>query len=265
MHPLKTLVRHLLTPAAVVAATLAAFPASAGTITMSATYNTNAEHDQDMNDLAGGTFSNEVQSSLGTDGLPILNTTTYGCMTDCFTPTPLPQDLTASGEITWWSPSLNNGGSMGASDVTETSTGTISLPYENDNFFPPDGSGTNGDSSGFQAAVFSTTLDVPTTPESISFNVGADDVAFVYLDGSIVCDLGGVHSDSAGSCTSGTLSVGDHSLELFYADLHTTGAALTFNVITSDITGSPTPEPGSIALLGAGLAILPLIRRSRRS
>jgi fibro-slime domain-containing protein len=262
MHSLKTFLRTFPLPVAATLVALAPLPARAGVITMSATYYTIAETDQDVNILAGGVYDNEVQSSLGTDGLPILNTTTYGCSSDCFTATPLPQDLTASGEITWWSPALNNGGSMGASDITETSTGTISLPYENDNFFPPDGSGPN-DENGFQAAVFSTTLEVPTTPESISFNVGADDVAFVYLDGSIVCDLGGVHGDSAGTCTSGTLSVGDHSLELFYADLHTTGAALTFNVTTADITGNPTPEPGTIALLGAGLAVLPLIRRRR--
>jgi fibro-slime domain-containing protein len=125
------------------------------------------------------------------------------------------------------------------------------------NFYPPNGTGSN-DGSGFQAAAFSTTLDVPTA-ESISFNVGADDVAFVYLDGSIVCDLGGVHGDSPGACTSGTLTAGDHTLELFYADLHESGAALTFGV-TTDVTGSPTPEPTSFVLLCTALAGLVVMR-----
>jgi fibro-slime domain-containing protein len=214
-----------------------------------------------MGHLAGGVLTNEVQNSLGADGLPILNTSTYGCSSNCFTNTPLPADLTASGEITWWSPSLNTGGFLGASDVVETGTGTVALPYANNAFYPSNGTGSN-DANGFQSAVFSTVLDVP-SEESISFNVGADDVAFVYLDGSLVCDLGGVHADSPGTCTSGTLDEGDHTLELFYADLEQTGAALTFGVNTEDVTGSPTPEPSSFALLLTALAGFGGVTRSR--
>jgi fibro-slime domain-containing protein len=210
-----------------------------GQITMSATYYTIAETDHDMNFFPSPTvFSNEVQNTLGPDGLPVLNTPAYGCTSGCY-PGTVPGDLTASGEITWWSPGLNKGGAGGVSDVIETGTGTITLPYSNATFFPPNGTGPN-DLSGFQAAVFSTTLVVP-SPETISFNFGADDVAFVYLDGSIVCDLGGAHPNTPGTCTSSSLTAGNHTLELFYADIRTTHAELTFSVTTAGIAGSPTP------------------------
>ena len=242
------------------ATAVASLPAAAGTVTMSVTYYTIAESDQDMKHLVDGVFNNEVQSRLGPDGLPVLNTAMFGCVSNCFTAAPLPADVTASGEITWWSPSLNHGGSGGVSDVVQTGTGTITLPYQNLNFYPPNGTGMN-DASGFQAAVFSTTLVVPSS-ESITFNVGADDAAFVYLDGNIVCQLGGVHDDSPGSCTSGTLSPGNHTLELFYSDLDQSGAGLTFSITTAGISGDPTPAatpaPSSILLLLAGLSCLGL-------
>lgn len=259
---MKHFARNIIPLLAATAIALGAISASAGPITMSATYYTIAENDQDMNKLAGGVFNNEVQSMLGADGLPVLNTTAFGCTSGCFTSTPLPADLTSTGEITWWSPSLNKGGSGGVSDVTMTGIATISLPYSNGSFFPPNGTGSN-DANGFQAAVFSTVLNVPTS-ESVSFNVGADDVAFVYLDGKIVCDLGGVHPDSPGTCTSGTLAAGSNNLELFFADIHQTASALTFDVTTSGVTGSPTPEPGTAVLFVLGLAGLALIMKADR-
>lgn len=261
---MKALLNTLLVSTTAVA-TLFSSAVSADPITMSATYYTIAESDQDMNHLAGGVYNNEVQQNLGPNGLPILNTTQYGCTTNCFSSSNAPQDVTSNGQITWWSPSLNNGGAGGSSDVTQTGTGTVTLPYNNGSFYPTNGTGGN-DASGFQAAVFSTVLNVPTA-EAISFNVGADDVAFVYLNDQIVCDLGGVHGDSAGTCTSSVLSAGSNTLEIFYADLEETGAALTFSVETSGITGAPpstgVPEPANLALFGLGLGAMTYLVRRR--
>ncbi len=149
---------------------------------MAVTYYTIAENDQDMNHLANGVFDNEVQSELGPDGLPILNTAAYGCTSGCFTDTPLPEDLTASGEITWWSPSLNDGGSGGVSDVVETGTGIVTLPYSNLNFYPPNGIGSN-DGSGFRRR-FPLRWMFPRRNRSASTSAPTTSPSFIWTEAS---------------------------------------------------------------------------------
>ena len=87
--------RNRIAPMVAAAMALAPLAAGAGTVTMSVTYYTIAETDQDMDHVAHGIFTNEVQSRLGPDGLPVLNTAAYGCLSGCFTNTPLPADVTA--------------------------------------------------------------------------------------------------------------------------------------------------------------------------
>lgn len=230
------------------------------------TYYTIGESDKDANHLAGGNFNNEVQDALGPNGLPVLNTAAYGCTQNCFSSLGAPTDVLANGEITYWSPALNNGGPSGTSDVVQTSTATVQLPFSVPyNFFPPDGTGPN-DYNGFQAAKLSGTLNIP-TDETISFSIGADDMAFAYLDGKVVCDLGGVHASSAGSCaTNQPISAGAHQLDVFFVDINNVQSGLTFDVTTAGATTTPSvPEPASYALTIAGLVLVRVAARKRRA
>jgi hypothetical protein len=219
--------------------------------TLNITYFTIAETDKDANHLGSGLVTNEVQSHLGVNGLPILNTPAFGCVSSCFTLTPAPTDVLADGEITYWSPLLNKGGAGATSDVVQTGTGIVTLPYNNNSFFPPNGTG-SGDGSGFQAAYLSGTIVAPTS-ETIGFSIGSDDMAFLYLDGILECSDGGVHGNGSVPCTTTTISSGPHTLQLFFVDINNVASALDFSVTTQGVTTTATPEPSTFVLLGTGL------------
>jgi hypothetical protein len=79
-------------------------------------------------------------------------------------------------------------------------------------------------------------------------------MAFAYLDGQVVCDLGGVNVSTTGTCTTATVAAGNHNLEVFFVDINNVQAGLTFGLETQGITTTAVPEPATLTLLGLGLA-----------
>ena len=160
-----------------------------------------------------------------------------------------PHDQLNDGEITWWSAALNNGGAGGASDLVQTGNGVVPFPFVNDNFFPPNGTGANDREYGYQTAVLTASLVLPSS-ESVDFTVASDDSTFIYLDGQIACDDGALQSASTISCTSPVLAAGTHTMQVFYADLAQVSAELELNITTPEVSvGTINPVTfGSVAI-----------------
>ena len=211
------------------------------TATLSITYFEIADNSGDP-DLAHNTPNVAADSELGPDGLPVV-TSPYG-ISDV--------DPTTQ-EITWWSPALN-------SNVVETGTGTITLPYDS-NMYAPDSTGSN-DGTYYETAIISGTFYLATA-STISFSLGSDDDSFLYIDGTLIGDNPGIHGVSTVDFTSPTLSAGQHTVEVFYADREQSGASLSLSLDSSGVTIAPDslPEPPALVLLLTGLAAVMVVRR----
>jgi hypothetical protein len=231
------------------ATALLAMSAQAGEL--AATYFTVVEQgDPDFNTRGCCVFTRHlVQSTLGPNALPLLDPAYSQPVRSYY----VVHDVNEAGEITWWTPGAT---------VTATGTGISPMPIANDRLFPPNGTGPDN-AHGFQTAILRGILNVPRS-EPVRFTIGADDAAFLYLDGALVADLGGIHPRINLPVVTEVLQPGDHCLALFYADLYPDHPALFFSIETSDVAitaraaAETPPEPA-----GCALPVSP-IRRAER-
>jgi hypothetical protein len=161
--------------------------------------------------------------------------------------------VNVSGQIGWWTPSPATG-------ITFQGTSITSVPFTNDAFFSPLGTGLNNNSA-FQTATLSGILHG--TGLDTQLTVRADDDALVYVDGKYVGGVLGVHQATSAIIDLGLLT-GPESIEIFYADRAHTDAVLEFSLAGATVTaGVPEPSTWAMMILGFfGLGFLAYRRKN---
>jgi len=192
--------------------------------------------------------SDLVLSNLGPNGLPVYNTLSVG-----------PQTMkgvdATTGELQWWTPGTTAGGDI----VTSTGSSLVTFPFTDTSLFPSNGAGSgNGGKNGFQTAIFTTDLTLGTR-SILTWTMSADDDAFVFVNGTLLTGLGGVHPVSASPIGQVSLNAGSHEIRVFFADRHTTQSSLSFSA-----TAAAVPEPATWALLISGFGLVGMAARRRK-
>jgi fibro-slime domain-containing protein len=183
------------------------------TVTLTGDYFAVPSSDADFNAAGtGGLTTGLVQPTLGPNGFPRVTAKASDPATRIF-------DVDSNSEIQWWT-------TTHPGVTKDVSAKADPLPFAFDNFFP---TGQTNDATLMRTAHWKGTIVAPSTG-SLSFSGSADDDLWVFMDGALVVDNGGVKSFQTPVAQNVAITAGSHTIDIFYADRSQNKATLALAI-----------------------------------
>jgi len=200
-----------------------------------------SRHIDTLGGIDGSVVTGLVHTALGPNGLPVA---TAVALTRAGGSGPI-RDVNAGNEILWWTP-----GRTGNKAVLfeQTRLDPANLNFTS-SFFTE---GATNNNSGFRAVHWNGSFVLGSGQTgSVNMTLRADDDAWVFINGQLAVDNGGVKAINNATTSNGIAGLleGVNTIDIFFADRHQTQSGIVF---TSNV--NIVPAPGAAALLGlAGL------------